>query len=117
MFPKARWKNAHRKTGMNKLEAAYSAVLEARKLAGEIVDFRYEAFKIRLAGNTTITPDFAVLTTDGVIELHDCKGGLFPEQNRVKWKVGVEQFPWFVWVLVRSVPKKHGGGFSFERFE
>lgn len=117
MFPKARWKNSHRKTGMNKLEAAYQAVLEARKNAGEIIDFRYEPFKIRLAGNTTITPDFAVLTIDGMIELHDCKGFLFPEHNRVKWKVGVDQFPWFVWVLVRARSKKLGGGFDFERFE
>lgn len=117
-FPmKARWKNAKRKQGMNKAEASYAAELAVRKAAGEIADYRFEAFKLRLADNTTITPDFAVLMPDGLLELHDVKGGFFPEHNRVKWKVGVDQFPWFTWVLVRQVAKKRGGGFEFERFE
>lgn len=118
-FPnKVRWKNAHRKPGtMNKAEASYAAELDLRKSAGDVLDFRFEAFKLKLADNTTITPDFTVLMPSGHIELHDVKGTFFPEHNRVKWKVGVETFPWFTWVLVRPRAKKNGGGFDFERFE
>ena len=114
---KARWKNAHRKPGtMNKMEAAYSDHLAARKLAGEILDYRFEALKFRLADNTTLTPDFIVLMPDGLIEAHDVKGSFFPEHNRVKWKVAVDQYPWFSWVLVRKQALKRGGGFEYERF-
>lgn len=115
---KARWKNASRERGtMNGAERKYAEHLAARKHSGEIVDFRFEAFKLRLADNTTITPDFVVLTNDGLIELHDIKGGWFPEHNKCKWKIGVELFPWFTWVLVRKAAKKDGGGWTFERFE
>lgn len=114
----ARWKNSHRVPGtMNKLEAAYSEYLAARKRAGEIVDYRFEPLKFRLADNTTITPDFIVLVADGFIEAHDCKGSFFPEHNRVKWKVAIDQYPWFTWVLVRQKLKRDGGGFTFERYE
>ncbi len=118
-FPvKAGWHKTKRIPGtMNGAEKKYSEVLTVRKLAGEIEDFRFEAFKLRLADNTTITVDFVVLMPDGKIELHDIKGSFFPEHNRVKWKVGVEQYPWFVWVLVRPRLKRDGGGYDFERFE
>jgi len=118
-FPvKAKWRNAHRKHGtMNKAEASYAGELAIRKAAGEVTEFRFESMKLRLADNTTITPDFWVLMPNGLIELHDVKGSFFPEHNRVKWKVGVDQYPWFTWVLVRPRLKKHGGGFEFERFE
>lgn len=102
---------------MNKAEEVYSNALLAQKQRGEIVDYRFESMKLRLADNTTITPDFVVLMPNGLIELHDIKGGFFPEHNRVKWKVGVEQYPWFTWVLVRPRAKKNGGGWDFERFE
>jgi hypothetical protein len=114
---KAKWKNAHRKVGMNRIEAAYNAHLEVLRQAGEIVDFRYERFKLILADKTTLTPDFAVLTNNGLIELHDCKGGFFPEHNRVKWKVAIDQFAWFTFVLVRQKLKREGGGWNLERFE
>jgi hypothetical protein len=115
---KARWKNASRKRGeMNKLELAYSQELAYRKQAGTIVDWRHELFKLRLADNTTLTVDFVVFTNDGFIELHDCKGSFFPEHNKIKWKVAIEQCPWFTFVLVRQRAKKNGGGFEYERFE
>ena len=115
---KSKWKNAHRKPGtMNKSEASYSDSLDGLRRSGEIADYRFEAMKLRLADNTTITPDFVVLMPDGLIELHDIKGSFFPEHNRVKWKVGVDQYPWFTWVLVRPRLKRNGGGWDFERFE
>ncbi len=116
---KARWKNVHRRTpgSRNKLEAAYEQHLETLKRAGEIIDYRFEAFKLRLADLTTITPDFAVLMNDGLIEMHDTKGSFFAEHNRAKWKVAIEMFPWFTFVIVRKATKKNGGSWLFERFE
>jgi hypothetical protein len=115
---KAKWKSAKRERGaMNRLEAAYAKLLEERKAAGQIADYRFEAMKLRLADLTYLTPDFVVLTCQGWIEFHECKGGWFPEHNRCKWKFAIEQFPWFTFVLVRSIPKKNGGGFEYERFE
>ncbi len=50
------------KTGqMNKTESAYCQHLELRKRAGEIVWYRFEGIKLRLADNTFYTPDFAVM--------------------------------------------------------
>lgn len=47
------------KTGqMNKTESAYCQHLELRKRAGEIVWYRFEGIKLRLADNTFYTPDF-----------------------------------------------------------
>ncbi|HHU8883863.1 TPA: DUF1064 domain-containing protein, partial [Escherichia coli] len=45
------------KTGqMNKTESAYCQHLELRKRAGEIVWYRFEGIKLRLADNTFYTP-------------------------------------------------------------
>lgn len=54
------------KTGqMNKTESAYCQHLELRKRAGEIVWYRFEGIKLRLADNTFYTPDFAVMLATG----------------------------------------------------
>lgn len=58
----------------NKTEAAYEAHLTTLKAAGEILDFRFEGVKLRLADNTFFTPDFLVFDADGTVELHDTKG-------------------------------------------
>jgi hypothetical protein len=47
---------------MNKTEAAYDALLQVRKAAGEILWHRYEPMKLRLADGSYYTPDFGVLT-------------------------------------------------------
>ena len=98
---------------MNRLESAYAAELECRKLSGEIEHYAFECVKLRLADMTYLMPDFIVLMKNGLIEIHDVKGSFFPEHNRVKWKVAVDQYPWFIWVLVR----RKNGMFEFERFE
>ena len=42
----------HRPGQMNKTEAAYAAHLELLKRAGEISDYAFEKYKLRLADNT-----------------------------------------------------------------
>ena len=46
---------------MNKTEKRYADYLEIRKKAGEILEYRFEPFKIRLAASTFYTPDFMVV--------------------------------------------------------
>lgn len=85
---------------MNQTEAAYAALLEACKQAGEIVWYSFEGIKLRLADKTFLTVDFAVMTTDNVIELHEVKGFMREDAN-VKLKVAAAMYP-FVFKLVRK---------------
>jgi hypothetical protein len=104
------------KTGaMNRTEASYAATLELRKAAGEILWYRFEGVKLRLADNTFYTPDFAVMTADSVIECHEVKGH-WTDDARVKVKIAAEMYPFrFIAVCVQS--KKAGGGWQIESFD
>ena len=97
----ARPRPRHAPGKMNKTEAAYSQYLEARKHLREIVDWRFEPVKFKLADKTYYTPDFMVIYQDR-ISYHEIKG-FARDDWRVKWKVCVEQFPWFEWVIVKSI--------------
>jgi len=85
---------------MNKTEAAYEFQLELLKRAGEIVRYRFEAVKLRLADKTFYTPDFMVTTNDQ-IQFHEVKGFLREDAN-VKFKVAAEQYPEFKFIMVRK---------------
>lgn len=81
------------KTGeMNQYERAYAAVLEKRKLAGEIQEYHFERYKLRLGQACYYTPDFAVVRADGVLEFHEVKG-FWEEDARVKIKAAADQYP------------------------
>lgn len=110
----ARARGHHTPGQMNKLEARYAADLEARKLAGEIRLYQFEALKLRLAKNTFLTPDFFVIADDGTVEIHECKG-FWEDDARVKIKVAAETFP-FRFLAIKARPKKDGGGWQFEEF-
>lgn len=100
---------------MNRLEAKYAEHLELRKQAGEIADYRFDAFKLRLADKCFYTPDFFVMLPDGVIEVVEVKGH-WEDDARVKIKVAAETFWWFTFIAVTAVSKKHGGGWNREEF-
>lgn len=94
---------------MNRLEAEYSKQLELERAAGEILWWRFEAVKLRLADNTFLTVDFAVMTApDGVLEMRETKGFMMDDAN-VKLKVAAANFP-FRFVLIRKKLKRDGGG-------
>ena len=99
---------------MNKTEQAYASDLEALRLAGRVLWFRFEGLKLRLADNTFYTPDFAVMASDGQLECHEVKG-FWAEDARVKIKVAADQYP-FRFVAVKARAKKDGGGWSVEEF-
>lgn len=103
------------KTGtMNKTEAAYAALLEAQKAAGEVAWYKFEAIKLRLADNTFYTPDFAVMLRSGALEMHEVKG-FWTDDGRVKIKVAADMHP-FRFVAIRPKAKKDGGGWAVEEF-
>lgn len=103
------------KTGqMNKTEAAYSASLDLMKYHGDVLWFRFEGVKLRLADNTFYTPDFAVMAKDGVLEMHEVKGH-WQDDARAKIKIAADAYP-FRFKAFKVVPKKNGGGWSVESF-
>jgi hypothetical protein len=93
---------------MNKLERAYSEHLEQQRYAGEILEWHFEAVKLKLATATFYTPDFMVMLPDGLIEFAEVKGGYFYDDAKVKLKVAAKLFP-FRFRLVKRQAKKDGG--------
>lgn len=102
------------KTGeMNGTEAAYAAHLEEMKQAGEVLWYKFEGVKLRLADNTFYSPDFAVMLSNCEIEMHEVKGFMTDDAN-VKIKVAASMYP-FTFLIVRKKSKKDGGGFAVEK--
>lgn len=100
---------------MNKTEAAYDAHLALLEAAGEILWRRFEGIKLRLADNTFYTGDFAVMSADGVIEIHEVKGGFWMDDARAKIKIAADQYP-FRFIAMKARAKKDGGGWAREEF-
>lgn len=99
---------------MNKTEAAYERELAEAKQIGDVLWYRFEGVKLRLADNTFYTADFAVMTGDNVLEIHEVKG-FWTDDARVKIKVAADQYP-FRFIAVKALPKKAGGGWAREEF-
>jgi hypothetical protein len=99
---------------MNKTEAAYGLYLEGLKAAGRVQWYRFEGLKLRLADATFYTPDYAVMTDDGVMQCHEVKG-YWEDDARVKIKVAAAMYP-FEFIAVTVVAKKDGGGWKREDF-
>jgi hypothetical protein len=100
---------------MNKAEARYEyEVLKPAQQAGEVLWYRFEAIKLRLAPNTFLTVDFAVLPRSGVLELHDVKGGrrIYFEDAKVKMKVAADAYP-FVF-KVAFPPARKGAAWEID---
>ncbi len=95
--------------GYNKTERAFAADLSEAHRNGSIAAWWREPFKVRLAGRTWYTPDFAVLTIpahQSLMLMFEVKGWM-RDDAAVKLKVAAETYPCFRWLLVtRSV--RHG---------
>lgn len=103
------------KTGtMNKTEQAYGAHLELLRQSGYVAWFKFEGVKLRLADNTFYSPDFAVMLTDGQMQMHEVKG-YWQDDARVKIKVAADLYP-FEFIAIKAKTKKDGGGWSKEVF-
>jgi hypothetical protein len=90
---------------MNGTEAAYAAHLGMRQLAGEIVGWKFEAVKLRLADGAWFTPDFLILFSDGRIEFAEIKGH-WREAAKVRLRVARELF---APIPIRVIRKGEGG--------
>jgi hypothetical protein len=99
---------------LNKTEQAYQAHLDRMKGIGDVLWYRFEGLKLRLADNTFYTPDFAVMNSVGSIECHEVKGW-WTDDARVKIKVAAEMYP-FRFLAITAKAKKHGGGWEVEEF-
>ena len=103
------------KTGvMNKTEEAYAAELELQKISGEILWYKFEGIKLRLADNTFYTPDFVVLVYDGYLECHEVKG-FWRDDARAKIKIAADLYP-FKFIAAKPIAKRCGGGWEIECF-
>lgn len=86
---------------MNKTEQSYANHLELRKRDGDILWYRFEGVKLRLADKTFLTPDFALMLKSGLIQLHDVKGFMMEDAN-VKLKVAADQYPFQFFIVRKS---------------
>lgn len=100
------------KTGqMNKTEELYCKHLEGMKAAGLIAWFKFEGMKFRLADKTFYTPDFAVMRSDGALQMHEVKG-YWQDDARAKIKIAADMYPMdFI-----AVKKGKGGKWEIEEF-
>jgi hypothetical protein len=96
---------------MNKTEAAYDEHLANLQMTGQILWYKFEGIKLRLADNTFYTADFFVMDADRGLVVHEAKG-FMTDDAAVKIKVAAELYPIFRFFLARRRLKKDGGGFS-----
>ena len=99
---------------MNKSETQYAAHLGELLAARQVLWWKFEGIKLRLADNTFYTPDFAVLPADCRLELHEVKG-FWRDDARAKIKIAAALFP-FRFIAVTKRAQKHGGGWEREEF-
>lgn len=95
---------------MNKTESAYAAELELRKRVGEILWYKFEGLKLRLADNTFLTPDFFVMRSDCSLEVVEIKG-FWTDDARAKTKIAASMYPFRFTAI-----KKIKGGWQEEEF-
>ena len=118
---RARGRTAKQLGKMNQTEKAWSDVLEAKKLLGEVIRYEFEKIKLKLADNTFYTPDFWVVLASGEQEFHEvkamtAKGVVLSEDDaRVKVKVAAEQFWEFDFLVAARGPKSQGYPWKIER--
>lgn len=99
---------------MNKTEALYAETLEQRKQRGELLWYKFEGVKLKLAAKTFYTPDFAVMLANGEMEMHEVKG-YWLDDARAKIKVAADMYP-FRFIAIKVKAKRDGGGWSVEDF-
>jgi hypothetical protein len=124
MFPKFKAKSNGRYSGkrhtpgeMNKTEQDYADLLEARRIAGDVISWAFEAVTFKLAKDCRYTPDFFVVLASGEIEFIDTKGtGPIDPVSKVKARTAAEKFHQFRFVTEQKLAKKNGGGWQRTEF-
>lgn len=83
----------------NKLELAYSRLLEVEQQAGEIHRWWWDALALKLGHDCRYNTDFLVQRPSGLLEIHETKG-FMRDDALVKLKVCAAMYPFTV-VLVK----------------
>lgn len=106
---------------MNSTEEIYFIeILKPKLETGEYYKILFESLRFILVHSdkdtkrkeSTYTPDFYCLRSDGGIEIHEVKG-LCDEADRLKIKMSSEIFPEFKWFMAHSQKNKQ---FKIEEF-
>ena len=97
---------------MNRTEESYADWLDSRRPA--VKAWWFEQITVVLPGGVRYTPDFLVQLVTDELQFHEVKGR-WEDDARVKMKVAASIFPGR-WFGVTVVPKRDGGGWSFEEF-
>jgi hypothetical protein len=84
---------------MNRTEKSYAAHLDLLKYGGDILWWKFEPAKLRLAQKTFYTCDFMVLMKDNRIEMHEVKGGFITDDAAVKIKVAASLYPFDFFII------------------
>jgi hypothetical protein len=86
---------------MNKTEEAYAKYLDTLKALGDVLWWKFEAFKLRLADNTFLTMDFAVMNSAFELEQHDVKGSfaMIEDDAWAKTKIAAAEYPFRFFVV------------------
>ena len=95
---------------MNRIEAEFAAFLEIQKRGGDsgvlkgwtVLDYKFEAMRLKLAERTTYTPDFIVTFSGNAMMLIEIKGPHVYDDSLVKYKVASEMYPAFKWAMWRK---------------
>lgn len=101
--------------GANKTEAAYGTELQRRFVAGEIAEWWWQPFSLRLcfmkgAVGDYYRPDFMVQLMDGSLQIHETKG-FMQDDARTKLKMAAAIYP-FRFILV----KRDRGAWAYTPF-
>lgn len=100
---------------MNRTEELYAKTLEEKRLAGDVLWYKFEGITLKLAEGSRYTPDFVVMTSSGNLEFHEVKS-IWIGDAKTKVKVAASLFP-MRFLAVYKLPKKDGGGWKVEEFE
>jgi len=114
---KARGLTNHRRSEMNKTEAAYGLELSVLKAAGKVEWFEFQPMRFKVGKDDSgrdawYTPDWISMLSDGALEAVDCKGsGPIQEASYVRIRAAALLYP-IRFIIARM--QKNG---SFERRE
>jgi hypothetical protein len=114
------------KPKMNGTETRYAHLLDLRQRVGEILNYQFEKVALVLTSPKPgikamrYTPDFKVVIPSELeivnehctVEFHEVKGKHIREDAWLKFKMGIEQFPEFRFVLAQWID----GTWKIKRF-
>jgi hypothetical protein len=113
----ARGLSNHRRSEMNKTEAAYGLELSILQAAGKVEWFEFQPMRFRVGKDDSgrdawYTPDWMVMQPDGNLEAVDCKGsGPIQEASYVRIRAAALLYP------IRFVIAQQQRNGGFERRE